>query len=375
VTPFLIIGNPRNRRVALFTEALAEQGFPAPHVVPWLEVLRTPGTLARLDRGPRLVRLDSFGEDFEVERELLRRGGFPDVDALQERKGEVLAPAVAHRGFQAVLRELEALFAERPEWTVLNVPSEIDELFDKRRTSRRFHAAGVPVPEFLEEVPTEPAALLDAARARGWRQVFVKPTMGSSASGVLLVSLSPTGAAIRTSLEWDAPRWFNNLKLSHYQSTEDVHRALRFVLEQGAQVERAVPKAKLGSAYFDCRVLCIAGEPRFVVVRQNEHPITNLHLGGWRGDLLALQAAMPDGAWDAAMASCRTVASLYRSLHVGLDVMFEPELRQHRVIEANAFGDLLPNLTLDGLSVYGWEIREAGMRSRMPAPNTLPSSR
>lgn len=68
---------------------------------------------------------------------------------------------------------------------------------------------------------------------------------------------------------------------------------------------------------------------------------------------------MPEGAWQAAMESCRKVASLYRSLHVGLDVMFEPGLERHRVIEANAFGDLLPNLTLDGLSVYEWEIREA----------------
>jgi hypothetical protein len=37
--------------------------------------------------------------------------------------------------------------------------------------------------------------------------------------------------------------------------------------------------------------------------------------------------------------------------------MFEPGLRAHRVIEGNAFGDLLPNLTRDGLDVYGWQIR------------------
>lgn len=375
---FLIIGNPENRRVGLFTEALAQQGLPAPEVVPWLEVVRSSKPLERIE-GPRLVRLDSYGENFAVEKELLRRGGFPQASSLEERRGEVIAPAVTNRGFQAVLRELEALFARKPEWRVLNHPREIDELFDKRRTSRRFHAAGIPVPEFLEEVPTTPEALLDAVRALGWRQVFVKPAMGSSASGVLLVSVSPKAAEIRTSLEWDAPRFFNNLRLSHYRTAPEVDRALAFVLEQGAQVERAIPKAKLEGAFFDCRVLCIAGEPRFVVVRQNKHAITNLHLGGWRGDVAVLRAAMPAGAWESAMESCRKVAALYRSLHVGLDVMFEPGLERHRVIEANAFGDLLPNLTLDGLSVYGWEIREAlrsvGMRSSRPAPNTLRSSR
>ena len=180
----------------------------------------------------------------------------------------------------------------------------------------------------------------------------------------MLVTVHPKRASIRTSLEWEAPRWFNNLRLSHYRTPTEVKRALRFILSQGAQVERGVPKAKLDHAFFDCRVLCIAGEPRFVVVRQNSHEITNLHLGGWRGDLAALKAAMPAGAWESAMESCRKVAALYRSLHVGLDLMFEPGLTEHRVIEANAFGDLLPNLTLDGLSVYRWEIREAQARQR-----------
>ena len=328
-------------------------------MVSWLDVTRSLSSLESLDPGPRFVRIDSYGEDFAVEKRMLERGGFPGAEALIERHGVVIAPAVTHRGFQAVLRELDAFFATRPDWHLLNLPTEIDEFFDKRRTARRFHAAGIPVPEFLDEVPASPVALLDAVRARGWRQVFVKPAMGSSASGVLLVCVSATSATISTSLEWEAPRWFNNLRLSHYRTPEDVNRALSFVLSQGAQVERAVTKAKLAGAFFDCRVLCIAGEPRFVVVRQNKHAITNLHLGGWRGELPALQAAMPLGAWDAAMDSCRKVAALYRSLHVGLDVLFEPGLAHHRIIEANAFGDLLPNLSLDGLSVYRWEIRAA----------------
>jgi len=38
------------------------------------------------------------------------------------------------------------------------------------------------------------------------------------------------------------------------------------------------------------------------------------------------------------MQSCRTVAQCYRSLHLGIDLMFEPGLEAHRIIEANAFG-------------------------------------
>jgi hypothetical protein len=356
---FIVVGNPQNRRVTLFAEALREAGQPTPEVVPWIAICRDPGRMRAVDPGRALLRIDSYGEDFDVERELLAKGGYPGAHTLEERRGEVIAPAAAHRGFLRVLDDLADVLTERPAWTLLNRPDEIAELFDKRRTQRRFREAGVPVPDFLDEVPASAAALLDACRARGWRQVFVKPTMGSSASGVLLVNIGVKGAVIWTSLEWDAPRWFNNLRLSHYRTPDDVARALDFVLAQGAQVERAVPKARLDGDFFDCRVLCVSGEPRFVVVRQNSHPITNLHLGGRRGDLDALRAALAPGAWDAMLATCRKVAALYRSLHVGLDVLFEEDLRHHRVIEANAFGDLLPNLTHEGRSVYRWEIDEA----------------
>ena len=358
---FLLIGNPANRRVGLFTEALREAGQPEPLVLAWLDLLKADFEPLRAVKEPELfVRVDSFGEDFEVEKRLLALGGLDGAAELPERKGQQLEPAMSNRGFQRCLGVLAEVFAARPGWKVLNVPAEIDELFDKRRTSRRFHAASIPVPDFLEEAPADAEALFEEMRRRHWPRTFVKPAMGSSASGVLLVSILPkTGPTITTSLEWDAPHWFNNLKLSHYRTPQSVERALRFVLAQGAVVERAIPKATLNDAFFDLRVVCIAGEPRFVVVRQNKHEITNLHLGGWRGDLSALEATVPAPRWAAMLESCRKVAALYRSLHVGLDVMFEPGFEQHRVIEANAFGDLFPNLTRDGKSVYRWEIDAA----------------
>ena len=48
------------------------------------------------------------------------------------------------------------------------------------------------------------------------------------------------------------------------------------------------------------------------------------------------------------MASAVAVQRASGAFHVGVDLMFEPNLRDHRVIEGNAFGDLLPNLQRDG---------------------------
>jgi hypothetical protein len=206
---------------------------------------------------------------------------------------------------------------------------------------------------------TSVAALRDGLDARGWEDAFIKLTSGSSASCLGVLHRRGGRETLHTTIERTGGGYFNTLRVRHVMDPAVVDELLAFLISEGSHVERAVPKARLDGAFFDCRVLCIAGEPRFVVVRQNRHPITNLHLGGWRGELSRLREVVPADAWDAAMDSCRRVAACYRTLQLGLDLMFEPGFRAHRVIEANAFGDLLPRLELDGADVWQWQVREA----------------
>lgn len=368
--PFILIGNPENRRVTLFQEALARQGQPPARVVPWVEFLARPRRLADLPFKEALVRIDSAGESWEVEKALLKRG-YPDakaqghacleparVDALEYDHGRILFPRQHHLGFLRALSELDEIFWDRPRWWVLQPPGSIAALFDKRITSRRYATLGVPVPEPLDGV-TDPESLRERMRELGHREVFVKLSCGSSASCLALYRRGRSRDTLVTTIEQAKTGWYNSLKVRRIEEPARVEEVLRFLLAEGSQVERAVPKARLGGDPFDCRVLMVRDEPSFTVVRQSRHPITNLHLGGWRGDLDALRAAVPPNVLAAAMASCRTVARAHHCFHVGIDLMFEEHFTGHRVLEANAFGDLFPGLRRDGLTVYEWEIREA----------------
>jgi hypothetical protein len=364
---FAVIGNPENRRVTMFQAALAAQGLPEARVLAWRE-LAEPGAPARLLGelpDDTILRIDSMGEDDEVERALLRRGeaaaraeGVPAISArllakIPREVGRILHPRQAHLGFLAVLAEIEA--ALRPAWRVLQPPAAIAELFDKRVTSRRWRGLGIPVPDALDDV-REPDELRARMREAGWRSVFVKVASGSSASCLAVFVLRDAGEHAITTVEDTGRARYNTRKLQRVSGAR-LERLLAFLLGEGAQVERAIPKAQVAGRYFDLRVLTIDGEPAFTVMRVSPHPITNLHLGGQRGDVEALRASVPAEAWEAAMASCRAVQRASGAFHVGIDLMFEPGLRAHRVIEGNAFGDLLPNLVLDGLDVYGWQIR------------------
>lgn len=369
MTPWVVIGNPENRRVIGFVEALAREGQPPPTVIAWSALLHSLAPLEALPATPHVVRIDSWGESFEVERGLLALGGFPEAEQLVEARGEVIAPHVSFAGMRARLEALHAFFTTRPSWRVLTPPLDVLELFDKRLTHRRFREAGLPVAEALDVVPTRPVEVLEALRARGWKQAFIKPAMGSSASGVLHLGFGPHGTWIHTSLTEVDRRWFNDLRMVRLIGPKSIDAAMDFVLSMGAHVERAIPKARFDGAFFDLRVLCVAGEPSFVVMRSNRHQITNLHLGGKRGDVAALERACPPGSWNRMLDGCRAAAACYPGmLQLGLDVLLEPGLRTHRIIEANAFGDLLPRLERDGRDVYRFEIHRAGMRSSNPSP-------
>ncbi|MCE9667169.1 STM4014 family protein [Myxococcus stipitatus] len=367
---FIVIGNAENRRVTLFQDALARQGLPPATVVSWRELLKEPSRLTDLPDTDALVRIDAAGESWAVEKALLKRGHAaamtqgcavlsPErVEGLEEDHGRIVCPRQAHLGFLGVLAELEACFAARPRWRVLQQPRSIADLFDKRVTSRLYASRGIPVPEPLDGV-TDVESLRARMREEDWREVFVKVSCGSSASCLALFRSHRGRESLLTSIEQADTGWYNSLKVRRIVEPGRVEEVLGFLLREGSQVERSIPKARLGGDSFDCRVLMVAREPAFIVVRQSTLPITNLHLGGKRGDLEALRAAVPSNEWEQAMESCRRVARLHDCLHVGIDLLFEEYFQGHRIVEANAFGDLLPNLYRDGLSVYEWEIREA----------------
>jgi hypothetical protein len=390
----LVIGNPEHRRVREFTAALSAQGEPAPLVVAWRAIVADPGALERVPDEPTIVRIDSFGQDFEVERALLARG-FADarasgaqtippaaIDGLPEDRGRILAPRQHHFGFERVLADVERVLRSKKEWLILQAPASIRDLFDKRVTSRRYAELGIPVPRALPDAGSR-EELDSAMRAADVRCVYVKLSCASSASCLAIYD----GESLKTTIEIGTlHRLYNSRKIRSYTRSSDVEYLLSFLLREGSHVEARVPKATLDGAWFDCRVLVIAGEPAFTVVRTSPHEITNLHLGGKRGDPVALARAVPHEVHEAALESARRVFGAHECLHVGVDLMFEEGFTGHRVLEANAFGDLFPGLTRDGLSVYEWEIRatpswtrasrrfaqigDAGMRSSTPGPNT-----
>ncbi|MGW3726616.1 STM4014 family protein [Streptomyces sp. NPDC000851] len=349
---FAVVGNPENRRTTMFADAVRAAGHPAPRLLAWRDVLR--GRYAFMPG--EFVRIDSPGENTEVDR-LLR--GTDDPTRVE-------GTALWYRRFTTAVREVTG--AARGAGAVPSAaPEEVAVMFDKRRCHARLAAAGVPVPPALTGPLGGWEELREGLKAARIRRAFVKPAHGSSASGVVALAVAGPGRVRATTSVETTPdgRLFNSLRVRHYDAEPEVAALVDALAPDGIHVERWLPKAYQGGRAADLRVVVVAGRATHAVVRTSRHPMTNLHLGGARGDLDAAREAIraAGGSFDDALdAAERAAACFPGTLCVGVDVLPSTGWRRFTVGEVNAFGDLLPRLTglpgsgAEGLDTYGVQV-------------------
>ncbi|WP_371479547.1 STM4014 family protein [Kitasatospora sp. NBC_00315] len=352
-----VLGVPGHRRVTLFAAAARAAGLPEPAVLPWLDVLRgsyriEPGTV---------LRVDSPGEDAAVDA-LLRGPALGSGYAPTRVEGT----AAWYAGFTAALAGVARAVRAAPGARLLADPAETGVMFDKRRTHRLLAGAGVPVPPALEQ-GAEPvrgwADLRERLAAAGLHRVFVKPAHGSSASGVVALEFGPRGqVAATTSAAWQGGELHNSLRVRRYREEREVAAIVDRLAPDGLHVERWIPKASQRGRSADLRVVVVAGRATHVVVRTSGGPMTNLHLGGARGDPELVRAAAGPCWADLLETAERAAACFPGSPMAGVDVLPSAGWRRYLVGEVNAFGDLLPGLTglpggpAEDLDTYGAQI-------------------
>ena len=378
---FIVIGNPGGRRVELFQAALTSAGLPAARVVAWTDLLNQQTTLVDHVREGDVVRLESPGRDFDVERAILRECAAELVDLdprgakyarldtasvarVQFDKGRILWPRQWFLGFRKVLRDVAAQLDACPTHRFLNDVDDVAAMFDKVACRARLSASAVAVPPALGEIGSFDE-LVERMRSAGWQRVFVKLAHGSSASGVVAyqVGRGPGGERHRavTTVEMVRQggelRLYNTRRLRTYTDPRQIASLVDALARHRVVVERWLPKAGIDGRTFDLRVVVIAGRASHTVVRLSRSPITNLHLLNDRADPAAVRARMGEAAWRDAMATCeRAMRCFPGSLQGGVDLLVGGDFRRHAVLEVNAFGDLLPGVTCDGRDTYGAQI-------------------
>ncbi|RVW10527.1 hypothetical protein EGT67_05000 [Prescottella agglutinans] len=345
-----VVGNPENRRVTMLLDAATRSGMPTPRVVSWRAVLTGGG--ARFDTD-EWVRLDSPGEN-------------PEVDAMLRGAGDPTRIADGPRWYASLLAAVGTLRGGRR----LTDPDDLAVLFDKRRCHAVLASDEVPVPISPTSggdapMPRSWPEVRELAAAAGLRRFFVKPAHGSSAAGVVAVETASGGRVqARSSVEVAADGVHNSLRVRRRAGEAEVGALIDTLAGERLHIEAWLPKPSIEGRAADLRVVVVAGRATHAVLRTSAHPMTNLHLGGHRGDPEIARAAFDAAGfgWDEALAVAERAAACFpRTLCVGVDLLPAANWNGAAVGEVNAFGDLLPGLSglpgrADGLDTYAAQL-------------------
>jgi glutathione synthase/RimK-type ligase-like ATP-grasp enzyme len=369
----VIVGNPSSPRVELFQAALGRSGHPPAEVVSYLDLLAGRESLGRILRAGSLLRVESPGRDFEVEKALIAFGAEVEdgegptrisrdgATRLPFDRGRIWFPRQWFLGFREALRLIDRQRSSVPGHMSMNAPAEIEVMFDKPRCHALLTSMGIPCPASIGPVRSF-EELLVRMREAGIGRVFVKLAHGSSASGVVALATSPRRILAITTVEVvresGEVRLYNSRVIRRIEDVREIADLVDALTREGVHVERWVPKGGIEGQVFDLRVVVIAGRAGHVVARMGPGPMTNLHLGNRRGDPAVIRARMAEGAWEAAMATCERAASAFPgSLHAGVDLLIAPGFRRHAVLEVNAFGDLIRGVLDGGIDTYSAEVK------------------
>ena len=193
--------------------------------------------------------------------------------------------------------------------------------------------------------------------------MYVKLDAGSSAVGIAVATRDDYRLSVASTLLHKQGQFFNSRRLVTYEA-KAAWDVVAWIHRERAIVQAEVPAARIDGRKFDVRVVCYYGRPVACMFRLSDGPLTNLHLGGTRGDFAACKAHVPPRAWLDGLDHASDAAEAFDSAVCGVDLIFEPGYRRHAVLEVNALGDFFPGMTLpDGRPLRHAEIEETARRA------------
>ena len=340
---------------------------PQIQVLSWLDVIAAEGDLTKLANAdfnqPSLLRIESPARDFALFRMLMQAGEKSEGrqptawESPGGREGWIASPRLIYVGLSHVLGGIEKSIAQLPALIPTGNCRDILAMFDKNQTADILRKANLPTPDsFAASIGTSSQQVLERLRQTHWKDAYIKLAYGSCASGIAVVKAQyayPHGVSTVVRLDGN---FFNTYRVRQL-SSEDLLDVLEFLIAEDVIVQQGIAKTSVHGQNFDVRVVVIRGQVAGCIFRVSPHPMTNLHLGGRRGDYEQVRRVIPTRQWLDGLDACVEAADLFDLPAVGVDLAFAHGDFSPFLLELNAFGDFFPNWKdAQGQSLHRLEI-------------------
>lgn len=370
---FVIIGEADSPRVQGFAAACDKSGGAAYDIVSYLDLFAGMDNLYKKLQKHSIIRIESPGKNFLVEKELLGLGyeaaqnepfsklSPSDIRELSFNKGRILPSRQWYLGFNSLLKQLKEIARDQQNQFV-NQPDDIALMFDKIGCQSLFKGESIPIARLLGPVHSF-EDLLTKMKAQNCSRVFLKLAHGSSASGVLAFRMSNNQMQASSTVEIaeveGETQLFNSRKLQVMTSRTEIERLVNELCKNRAFAEEWIVKANYKNSSCDLRIVTIGGAVQHSVLRMSKGPFTNLHLLNQRADTREFVKKMGHEQWQSLANICTRTASLFpQSLYMGIDLLVASSFKRIAVAEVNAFGDQLKGVLHNGVDTYTAELTE-----------------
>lgn len=358
--PWVVLGVATSKRTKGLFAAARETGASV-RLVEWRAWLADAHALDDCFQQPCRFKIEPPGDDAAVHMTLVHLGceHLGRAPCAPIERGELAQTDAWFAGFSLAMKRLAHMLTAMPHVQVVNAPAEILAMTDKLECQQHLQSRSVPTAPLLGLVHDYEhlVALLDRS---GMDRIFLKARYGSSAAGVIAFRRNRRGQqqAATTAQLHEGGRLFNVKRMSCYTRHDEVRRVVDLVSAQGAYAEAWIAKPRHGAGHFDLRAVTFGGRVAHRIARLGQRPMTNLHLDSERVDPDRVLASEDQAALAA---TTELAASVFpRSNVVGFDLVVRQG--QAHVLEANAFGDLLPGWLWRGKDTYATAFGDGAMR-------------
>ncbi len=354
-THFLTIGASDSRRVQFWESVLLKRNLKH-KIIDYKQFINND--LPNITK-PTTLRITATGESFEAQKMIMSLGGLPNAQDLVFKKGLIYPNTYWYRGWCILLQKIEEFVRQNPLLKIMNTPAAIQLCFHKLRCQQFLETQNIPTPKIILDQVRTYDSLIAYLQKENIHQVFIKPYHGSSASGVMAFRQNKDKQMLYTTIALKPNgELYNHLRLQKYSSISTIKTIIEKMISTDLLVEEWIRKKTYEKQSVDFRILVINGKAAFVVPRMSQHFITNLHLGNIKGNIAEVEKtfgkALIQNAKNLAIQAVQSIDGLF---YAGVDVAISESGKSY-VLEVNAFGDLLLNITQEGLSTYEYELEQ-----------------
>ena len=361
---FLIIGDNKGRRIKTFTDCLKNKGIYNYSVMDWTEVLKDRKELEKNIKKSNIVRIEPPEKNTDIYKLFLDIGaesGEFQKDNVNNNYNEniIISPKSWFKGVEHTFLVIDKLIKENKDILSMCDLKEALVMMDKSKTYEFLEGKGKNyyLPEKMPEYRNYDEFFEE--NKNNFIKCFIKLRYGSGSTGVIAYSNNPKikEEKIFTSLNYSKENgnktFFSTYNVKSYTDKKVIRDMINWVIENGAHVEKWIPKLVYEKKGFDTRVFVLDKKSEYLLSRLSNSPITNLHLKNERKES---EEFLKKNETDIIKKASEEVMSLFsKSLYSGVDIILANNLKPY-VIDVNPFGDLFYNLTGTDKNVHYREI-------------------